>query len=836
MSYTSLPSIEVLQTIPILNPVHEGMEAIMPYMEVTFQFDMVEIINIYIFIRRLTSKTNDWCSMTPDILKTNITKYIYTLNNILDKYIYPSHEPITTSQNEETSTSQNSVSNTPLVIPILQHLKNNLTNELISVMVDMGTTNNVLSFEPSTIHTTDLCICLILLFVNSYNIKMLRSDISSCPPLTILISWLIHIMIKITSTQYTGFNMYIFKYIIALNVSNNSEYNFDIVNIFPTENDIKSLLSWFIPENTTSFVTLLNAYYILYQIYYSDTSSLDTREKIITLTIEWMLTNKNINLFINELSSDITIRPTQMLFSLEMVRVAQCSIILSKLQYIDNNCKNDSKFKTVITNLAINLKSLYSQILASKLITTPLAYPYTNIVDILKTYLSDIYPPVFAVLYSNGIEDVTAIPGGTNLDDTNKKDAISSIIADTLTNPFATNITLPLTNDPNYGHRVKWDSSKIQSRYNLRTEVRVGSTKTYTTANPKTSDHAYKVFGIKPKSRELIDRYNLSYSDVDVVSNTLPEITQLPPRNLASSTNPIKSSNTNASMNANLTQSTAPMYDKITNIFNETKRPYIPEPTNPIIELGKKTAQIETGLYAFIMNNKIIILGGFVLLGLGLYLALSLIILQKKKYSSTTTTTTTTSDTTANPKANPKTDSTIDTNNQSDISALSYLQNNNPGQNNKKGVPPYIVPPPYNPAGLQQGDIALNMKRQSMVSLQEKQAGMLSVISREDLSELLREMHQLTQIYSTKYDKLDTYYRPSYYNEIADESNQTKSSNTLLFIYGGFLVCFLLFIWIKSLTFLEKTYYSILGIVISNPFIISYIVHIIMNLYTKISS
>ena len=104
------------------------------------------------------------------------------------------------------------------------------------------------------------------------------------------------------------------------------------------------------------------------------------------------------------------------------------------------------------------------------------------------------------------------------------------------------------------------------------------------------------------------------------------------------------------------------------------------------------------------------------------------------------------------------------------------------------------------------------------------------VVTRDDLSESFKDTHQIIQIYSNKYDNLDTYYRPNYYNQMSDSTVESKGSKKILFIYGGIMVCFLLLIWTRDITINQKIIASGIGLLLSNPFIISSILPMIMNL------
>jgi hypothetical protein len=358
-------------------------------------------------------------------------------------------------------------------------------------------------------------------------------------------------------------------------------------------------------------------------------------------------------------------------------------------------------------------------------------------------------------LYSHGIEDVSTIPGGSSGSlpgSTPPSDTLSNIINDTLTNPFATNITVPTNADPSYGKRTKWDNSKIQSKYNLRTEVQVTRMPTYTTNIPTQSDHAYNVFGVKPKSRELIDRYNLSYTDAEVVSNALPLITQ--PNN---SKLPKSTSNT-------LSQKILPVSEQIANAIN-----YITKPVDKA-KIQEYKAQIEEkkALKRAVQGKVeitewdnvwiyIAIISGMVLLMIGIFLVYE--VLNKPPTTKSTTT----------PSQKDYTDSTKKTTSPSDTTR-SYTQNN---------------------------------ERQLLTQNESN----TNVVTREDITDSLKDTHSIIQVYSNTYDKLDTYHRPSYYTELSDNIIKGRYS-WMIFIYGIILLGFLIITWTRSLSILKKTYIS----------------------------
>ena len=152
MSLSRVPPIDVLRGLSIYRPTL-NINDIVRSDEVTFQFTLLEIINLYIYIRNFTISNNNRCSISEDIIQDTVSKYIHSLESKITPYLYP----------DTNSDPLSAVSS--IAIPILDHIYNYATSDLFYALFGLGTTEVVRSFEPSTIHTIDLCICLSLIHI-----------------------------------------------------------------------------------------------------------------------------------------------------------------------------------------------------------------------------------------------------------------------------------------------------------------------------------------------------------------------------------------------------------------------------------------------------------------------------------------------------------------------------------------------------------------------------------------------------------------------------------------------------------------------------------------------
>ena len=98
---------------------------------------------------------------------------------------------------------------------------------------------------------------------------------------------------------------------------------------------------------------------------------------------------------------------------------------------------------------------------------------------------------------------------------------------------------------------------------------------------------------------------------------------------------------------------------------------------------------------------------------------------------------------------------------------------------------------------------------------------------------LLRDTHNLLKLYSSTYDARDTYARPSYYAGVTADVIHTWGIR-LIIMYSVVFVIFVVMICVKNtLGWIEKTKVILLSGIISNPYVIKFVVNLFIQIFTR---
>lgn len=819
MSFIDLPDAEIINNLP---PDNQYSVDSMTYLDGPFQFDMVEIANVYITIRKLIDSYIGACSRRDDSVKLHISKYLESFHDHLNKYLQY-NPPISSSDDQSSedpsisqNTSQDPSETYSRIVPILRHLQTHVTISLIDSLTGLGTSGHITTFEPSVIHTTDFCICLLIIFVGNVDLFNFRNTITSCPPMTQMISWLAYVLLDLTintNDTLTMFTPYIVKYVYLLNISNLPNYPVPDDTYIPSTESMEWLESFMLPENATDYVTMSNTGLVLFQIHYSSSYTATKRDQIISFTTHW-ITSQNVPIvdFVNKYSTDPVVKTVQLSLGMIAIFLAQMSIVISKIQKAITYCKTDTS-EDNYTNLLMNLRGLYKKIQSSEVFKGDHLQRYPQISEILTEYLADINPTVFQLTINLGATNdmnpsQNTIPTQSNMPLVGMADTtqittttpvnpftVSGLFSDRTDNPsstsnrymgYLTQTPEPPKVNPSYGRRVNWDPTKIPEYFNTAAVKRssIDRFTSYNTTDPKSKDYVTKVIGFKSRPEKERTSKALGFNADDVVITfDKPNLIHPLYTNL-----PTVSTNMPPTFVKTLvdTKTIDPQYasvmSKLSRMPGANSTSATNSPAKVIVNSGVSLATVIKQMILNLFTSAGISVGEvawFILGGVIIIISISILVatLTIRPSSSSSTSTTSSKDAT--------TDSST--------------------------------------GGVQS----------TQVFMQTIDQNQTINVTRDDLMGLLKDTHNLINLYSSTYDAQDTYSRPSYYAGVTADIIHTWGIR-LIIMYSVVFVIFVVMICVKnSLGWIEKTKVIILSGIISNPYIIQFVVRLFIQIFTR---